>query len=155
MAMGTFTGAANNPKNVWYSNGNVMLVGFVLEGTIVMRGANNRLSIMDQSQITAKPGMPALVLEGAIRFSSDFDFKLLTIEGLAWVGADFNTTGLLAGDCNIVITGALLMGPNAHGVHSNFDGMIEVTYDSGMADVPNFSSVGAIPQSVKILRWGN
>ena len=152
---GSLTPDASNPKNVWYADSMVVLTNVNMTGTIVMRDPARRLTIMDTAHITAMDNMPALISAGPIAFAADATVKELNIEGLCWIGGSITTVGALpATNCSIVIDGALLCGPTVHSVSASYGGTINVTFDANKAQVPNLSTVGATPQSVKILRWG-
>lgn len=153
---GSPTPAPTNPKNVWYANSSVTLTNFVLNGTLVLRGPSAKLIIVDTAKITARANMPALVVESAIQFLSDAIPKSLTVDGVAWIGEQVATTsGLDAWNCELKINGALLTGPNVHGVSNKYHGTVSVDYVPANVNVPNLSAVGSTPSSVKILRWGN
>jgi hypothetical protein len=155
VVIGEYLPAANNPKNVWYTNNATTFTDFILNGTLVMRGSTRRMGIFGNVQITAMENMPALVLNGPMQFSTDLDPRDVVIDGLCWMAGNITTTGTPATGCSLTINGALLFGSSATGVGANYLGTINVTYDSAKVQVPNFSSVGATPQSVRILRWGN
>jgi hypothetical protein len=155
VAVGEYLPNVNNPKNVWYTNNATILTDFILNGTLVMRGATRRMGVFGNVQIAARENMPALVLNGPIQFSDDVITRDVIIDGLCWVAGNITTTGTPAMDCSLTVNGAMLFGSSATGVHANYLGTISVTYDEDKVQVPNFSSVGATPQSVKILRWGN
>jgi len=154
-AVGTFVPAVNNPKNVWYSNNSVNLASFTINGTIVLRGATRRLTVFDTAHITARSNMPAIVAAGTIAFASDSLDKELVVDGLVWTGKPIGTNGAAATGCTLQINGALLLDSSVNGISANYDGTINVSYDATKVQVPNFSTVGTTPQSVRILRWGN
>jgi hypothetical protein len=152
---GALIAVAANPKNVWYADSTVVLVNVTLNGTLVMRNPAAQLAIMDTAHITAMDNMPAIVSAGPIAFDATADPKELNIEGLCWIGANITTIGAQpATNCNMLIDGALLCGTSVHAVNANYGGSINVTFNASKVNVPNFSTVGATPQSVKILRWG-
>jgi hypothetical protein len=155
VAVGVYTPNANNPKNVWYANNSVSLSSFELNGTVVLRAANRRLTVFDTCHITAQSNMPAIVSAGTIAFASNDDYKELVVDGVVWTGKPIGTNGAATTSCVTQINGALLLDSSVNDISANYDGTIDVTYDASKVQIPNFTTVGATPQSVRILRWGN
>ncbi|CAN5695535.1 hypothetical protein BH09PLA1_BH09PLA1_30720 [soil metagenome] len=158
VAAGEFLPGPQNPKNVWYANGDVSLGAFILNGTLVLRGAGKNLIVNDVAHIAPDKNMPALVVAGAIQFASNADDKALNVDGLCWVGGGISTTGSSSTNCAMNIIGALLQGPDAHDVSANITPKpgvgLKIQFLAKKVAAPNFSNVGATPQSVAILRWG-
>lgn len=145
---------AGNPAHVYYYDGNLTLQAAIITGTLIVR--NGRLNIRGPIPSTILPSIglsksfPALMVQKEININGIGTQLLAT--GLVWSneGVIFGSTAMGAG---VSITGAAIFGENAKIKKSNSFGNTLVIYTPAMANVTDFSTVGAIPQRIRIASW--
>lgn len=146
--------SATNPAHVYIYDGNLTLQGAIITGTLVVR--NGRLNIRGAVPSTIIPSiglsssLPALMVEKEINVSG-FNARLQAT-GLVWAnnGVTFGGTTLGSG---VTITGAAIFGSNALIKNSTSFGGVSVVYTPAMVNVTDFSTVGAIPQRIRVASW--
>ena len=150
---GTLTPAASNPKAIYYATDNLSLGQCAIDGSIVLTGANTKLTVTDAAHITARSGMPALIVPDSVLFRSDTASKSLNVDGVCWIGNGISTTGNAPSTSSMVVNGALLFGGTTP-VIGEFVGAISVTFDASKASAPLLSDVDRTPHSISIVQWG-
>ncbi|MCC7351869.1 MAG: hypothetical protein IT446_15015 [Phycisphaerales bacterium] len=158
---GTITGlppaaSAGNPAHVYYYDGNLTLQAAIITGTLVVR--NGRLNIRGAIPSTIIPSiglsssLPALMVDKEINVSG-LNARLLAT-GLVWAnnGVTFGGTTLGSG---VTITGAAIFGSNALIKNSTSFGGVSILYTPAMVNVTDFSTVGAVPQRIRVVSWNN
>ncbi len=148
-----------NPANVWYADNEIQIKSATtLNGTLIVRNKQS-LRLKANLTITPLPGMPALVVEGTLRF--DEKDLTLTSRGYTYVGERIEFKG---DDRKSVldVRGALAVGESAaeHGPAQNpvspdkFKTAIRLTYDPSVLDLPDFTVPrDAVPVSIEITKW--
>jgi hypothetical protein len=140
-----------NPMNVWYSDSNVSLSGAAFEGTLVLRNSA-KLTVSATSVVSAKPGMPALIVGGDMDMRNTLTLpSKLTVNGVTWIGNRITSTGTLRTDGELKIEGALLMGGSAPSVtHGNSP--VRVAYNTHALKVKDLSNVRTV-NGIEVINW--
>jgi hypothetical protein len=151
---GTLTPAVNNPMNVWYTDDDLTLGDCTINGTIFARGAGRKVTIAGDVIISARSGMPALLVNSNILWPGTGTPKSLTVDGLLWTSGAFMSSSGTAHHCATTVNGALMMASSTPRIHSSYSGTVDVTYNASKVTLPDFCSADKTPQSVTILKWG-
>jgi len=150
---------ALNPANVWYSTTSRKINSTTtINGTLILRGDSTDLEVKGTLRIRPISGMPALMTARELKLSQST--SLLDAEGLVWVGKEINSadgvlnilTGLFAKP-TIQIQGALMLAHAGSAMGSGFRGNLKVTFTPDNLNLPNLTTVGQTPTSVKVLSW--
>ena len=122
-------------SGIWYIDGNVTVESNVtINGSII---ASGNITMHNNSDIiiTADSPYPALVSEGNFIFQNTDN---IDVNGLIYVGADFDANFLSQGAMNINFTGTVIVAQNFNLQHTE---NVTITYDQSIADnlPPGFS----------------
>lgn len=115
---------------IWYIDGNVTVNSNVtINGTIIATG---NVDMKNQANIIINPvsPYPALVANGSFQFQNATN---LTINGVVYVGADFEGNFLVQQAANITITGTVIVAGNFN-LQNSAD--ITITYNPAIAQNP-------------------
>lgn len=146
--------SAGNPAHVYYYDGNLTLQGAIISGTLIVRGGRVNIRGSIPSVITPSIGLssslPALMVGKDINVNGIN--ARLQVTGLVWTeeGVSFGATTL---GTRVSITGAAIFGTKAKDLNTTSFGNVMITYTPANVNVTDFSTVGAIPQRIRVASW--
>lgn len=138
-----------NPANVWYTTSSVTLRDADITGTIVVRNsaASGVLSVQGDTRIRAHPGMPAVVAGHELSLASG---SSLDIDGVAWVGNQIRTTGILLPG-RLTVRGSLMLASSDFRFLGNPSAPIRIHHDGGAQQVVGFRTPLPKPEITAVL----
>lgn len=143
---------ALNPANVWYAESATNLRDATINGTLVVRH-NATIDIEGNVTITnADSQLPALVSTGNLRQKHQLvKSAKLTVNGVSWLGAKLNVTGISLAQGSVAFNGALLMGSTTPTIEGN-TGPVNIALNA--ASVANVQLTAANDiTGLSITRW--
>jgi Tfp pilus assembly protein PilX len=140
---------ATNPAGIFILSGDATITSNVqITGTLIVKNGRLTLNGSNNTITRAAAGYPALIVDQDISVSGKN--RTLTINGVAYTGEGITRPNNNDGS-QITINGALLI--YSGGIDSSYNGDIDVNYNSALVDVPSFSTINAVPETVRVIDW--
>lgn len=130
--------ATTNPANVWVADDAVTFENVNLNGTIVVRGTSStrNLKLDKGTTITARPGMPAVVVGNTLELASSSN---ATINGLVWVNEGIKSASMAS---RLNVNGSVMFGSPTAAFSGSTLASIRINYDASLLGVAGFSVDG-------------
>ena len=141
-----------NPANVWYATQTITINNLTLDGTLVLLGSTSTLRYQGSSTITAKEGMPAVVVGGNLTVVAAANTHL-TVNGLLWIGGDLTATSTASTTCSLTVNGAMLMSRIGNSTDTTFRGPITINYDESKVRLPELTKKNRTITGMSLVQW--